>query len=134
MNEQQMSQLKALPFPVFYFYGDDDLSLTNVEVGDHGPCGPYYVITYSNGMGGQAKIYGCVGGVGEVMPGFKQVNFSSLLYGSGVAEVYDDNSEEKLSFRSHWLTWREGAFYSFSGEGLAERFISKIVEGLVELE
>lgn len=136
MNEQQMNQLKALPFPVFYYCGmDDDLQLVNVEVDYMSPLGASYVLTYSNGMGGEVKIYGCNGGVGDVFPGEKQVQFSNILYGKGTAEVYPKDSEEGVAFRADWISsWRRGFYYSFSGKDVPERFIKKVVDGLIELE
>ncbi len=136
MNEQQMNQLKALPFPVFYYCGmDEDLQLVNVEVDYMSPVGASYVLTYSSDMGGEVKIYGCNGGVGDIISGERQVPFSNILYGKGTAEIYAQNSEEKVTFRANWISsWRKGSFYSFAGKDVPERFIKKIVDGLIELE
>ncbi|MGM9991709.1 MAG: hypothetical protein ACI376_02525 [Candidatus Bruticola sp.] len=136
MNEQQIEQLKALPFPVFYYCGmDEDLQLTSVDVDYVSPLGASYVLTYSNGMGGKVQICGCNGGVGDIMPGERQVNFSNILYGKGTAEIYPADSAEGVSFKAQWIrTWRPGAYYSFSGKAMADRFIKKIVDGLLELE
>ncbi len=136
MNEEQMNQLRSLPFPAFYYMGmDDELQFVSLEVDKDSPVGASYVITYSNGMGGEAQIYGCNGGVGDIMPGEKQVEFSNFLYGGGKAEVYPDGSEEGVKFRAHWIgNWKNGAYYSFSGKNLGERFIQTVVDGLIELE
>ncbi len=135
MNEQQMNQLKSLPFPIFCYFGGDDLSVSKVEVDHSLPEMSTYVITYTNGLGGEIKVYGCNGGVGDIPKGDHQVSFSSFLYGSGTAEVYPANSEEKVDWRTQWLdSWRKGSFYGFSGKGLGENYIKKIAEGLVELE
>ncbi|MBQ7501318.1 hypothetical protein IJT93_01195 [bacterium] len=136
MDEQQMSQLKALPFPAFvYFDMGDGFELTKLETDMFAPGGASYVLTYDNSMGGIIKIFGCAGGVGDIPAGVRQVEFSSMLYGRGTVEIYEAGSEEGFSFRSRWISdWRPGSYYSFAGENLEERFINKIVDGLMELE
>lgn len=137
MTEEQMNQLKSVPFPVFYYYCmSGDFEVTKVEVDFFSPCGVSYKITYSDGMSGEIIFQGTAGGVGDVMPGVKQVPFSNMLYGSGKVEVYAPDSEEGLAFRSHWIgNWRPGAFYSFAAtKGVAERYIKLISDGIVELE
>lgn len=136
MNEEQMAQLKALPFPTFVYYDmGNGLELRKVDIEQEHPCGAAYTLKYDNGMGGELYVYGCTGGVGDIMPGDHQVSFSSIIYGSGIAEVYPEGSADGCSFRSHWIdTWRPGNFYAFAAKNLPERYINIVCDGLIELE
>ncbi len=97
--------------------------------------GPSYRVRYQHPDGAFVLVEGAAAGLGDVMRGARRDAFDTVDLGPGVLEWYDEDSDEPVEFRSHWLSpSAEPPAYGVAGRGLIRDDALRIAKSLAFVE